>query len=202
VKSLMALDYLGVGGEQLAVDLGPLTGLPLLRAVELADGGTADYGPLTTLPALRYLGLAGAKVDQADLAELGKLVGLTNLDLSDTAVADITPLAPLVGLLTINCRNTAVASLAPALAWTEVEKLLFAGTKVADITGVDALQRLAELDLADSAVDDLAAIAANDYFRRGDRVDVTGAPVDLGDCPAILDLRNRDAVVLTDVTCD
>jgi Leucine-rich repeat (LRR) protein len=146
--------------------------------------------------------LRGARIDAPALAEIAKLVDLTSLDLSSTAVVDIGPLAPLAALTSLDCSDTGVASLAPALAWTVVEKLKFAGTKVADISGVDALQRLAELDLADSAVKDLSPVAGNEYFRRGDRLDITGTPVDVGDCPAILALREREAVVVTDVECE
>ena len=202
LKSLVALDFLGAGGHALAQDLAPLTGLPLLRQLILTDIGAADYTPLGSLPALRILDLGGATLDDADLPALGALVGLTELSLRGTAITDLGPLSPLVALVSLDAGDTTVTSVAPVAAWTDIEELDLAGTRIPDLAGFNLLKHLRGVDISDTGVSSLAPLVANEYFRRGDHVNASGAALGAEDCAAILALRAREAIVDTEVACE
>jgi hypothetical protein len=128
--------------------------------------------------------------------------GLTALILDDTAISDPSALLPLVGLGRLDLAGTQVDSLAVIQQWSALGTVDLARTPITSLVGAEMMPRLSDLDVSMTAIDSLDPLVALPNFRNGDRVNVSSTGLDAGDCPAILELRGRSAVVVSEVSCE
>ena len=108
----------------------------------------------------------------------------------------------LILLTTIDASATKIDDFAPLLLLPELESVDVSSTDVASIAGLELLEKINDLKLRDTDVADITPLLDNTRIRLGDRIDITGAPLDSGDCPVLAELAVRKAVVITDLACD
>ena len=196
-------DRLGIGGAPTTADFAPLVGLPLLRQIEATFVAPTDLGVFTEMAALRNLNLSDSPaITDASLGALAGVTQLKGLILHRTAISDATPLFAILGLERFEAAGTEIASLAEMSTWEDITTISLEDTPLASLAGVEAITTLASLDVSGTAIDDLAPLIALPNFRNGDGVDVRATALDAGDCPAILELRERNAIVTADLTCE
>ncbi|MCB6177185.1 hypothetical protein LHP98_03455 [Rhodobacter sp. Har01] len=140
-----------------------------IERVRKAGGTTLDlsgtrFRALTRIPP-EIAGVQGlseidlSRTAVADLAPLASLTALRSLWLNQTAVADLAPLAGLTALQTLRLDQTAVADLAPLAGLTALQWLKLDQTAVADLSPLAGLTALQWLWLSQTAVADLAPLA-------------------------------------------
>ena len=127
-------------------------GLAAAIAAALADG--AEPWSLVTLDA------SGRRI--ADLAGIGSLTALEELNLAGNALGDVRALAALPNLRVLDLSGNRVADLWPLAGLSDLERLALAGNRIGDATPLAGLGRLRVLDLSRNAVTDLAAIGGLD----------------------------------------
>lgn len=199
--TLPLLGSLAAGGYGQVQDLGPLAGRQVLRSLSFIEGEVPDLGFFAQLPALEAIDFEGTPLSSAHLADIAQAGTLQSLSLDATGISDLSPLGPLMLIETLEARNNQIARIDTLAGWIGLRTARLGGNPLSSLEGVEMHEVLRELDLSDSAIGDLAPLVANETFRRGDTLVITGTAVDQGDCDDIAALRGREAVVETDVSC-
>ena len=202
VSTLPLLGTFFGGGSGQVLDLSPLAGREVLRRIVYVDSPVLDLGVLAELPALETLELRGSTLEPWHLEQIGVATGLRTLDLGETGVDDIAELQALERLEVFVGNDNALTSIAVMAEWPRVRNAVLSGNPLAVLEGVEALESLADLRLVDTLVTDLGPLVQNDSFRNGRSVDLTGAALESSACTNVRILRERRAVVLTDLDCD
>ena len=115
---------------------------------------------------IKALDLSGQDLGSADLAELGFFTGLTDLDLSGTALTSLTGLSGLTSLETLNLSNTIITDLSGLSSLTTLETLDISGTGVttADDLAFKTLKTLTAQNLTLDSISALANLVSADGF--------------------------------------
>ncbi|MDC0721657.1 leucine-rich repeat domain-containing protein [Nannocystis bainbridge] len=160
-------------GPLLGVDIAALTqiyaadvGIVSLSGIECATGlvsltlsfnEIADIGPLAGLTQLEVLNLRSNPV--ADFAPLAGLTALRELVLDGAVAADVSPLAAAKQLELLDIAWAPIDSLAPLAGLSALRELSAPGGAYLDIEALAALGSLVTLDISNTAVTDLGPLA-------------------------------------------
>ena len=168
-----------------ALDGAPPESLSRLNA---AEWRVVDLAGIGVLAELEELDLRGNEV--TDLAPLAGLRGLRRLDLADNAVVDVWPLAGLLRLERLDLSRNAVTDLSPLAGLPALEVLVLDGNRVSDVGALTHVGTLGYLGLADNLVVDTKLLADLSGLRR---LDLSGNAVadvtPLGDLSRLVELR-------------
>ena len=129
ISSLRTLEINSTQPQSDWASLGKLTGLESLTVY----GPVADISFVSTLAHLTRATFIGSK-QLVNVAPLGKLAGLENLNLEELPLADIAPLAGCTHLKWLYLRRTKVTNVAPLASLKELGTL-----KIAEAPGVDPM---------------------------------------------------------------
>lgn len=161
-------------------DIPFVTGLPLLRNLDLAGNIFTDLSPVTSQLELRWLSVGdnvavtnfqviaaltnledlGIQVSGLDnLAFASSLPNLRNLDCWGDAVADLAPLAGATNLQHLELNGNQVTNAAPLGSCTNLEWLSIGNNPLHDLSFVTNLTRLAELYVRNLGVSNLTYLA-------------------------------------------
>lgn len=140
-------------GEPIPEDWSSIRELSL--PVVLNDDGLRLVAQCT---GLTDLDLSGTAV--TDLSAVQGLDKLTKLDFSDTVVSDLIPIAGLVGLETLYFSNTEVSDITDLNRLTGLKRLNLSNTKVSDLTPLSNCTQLQRLKFYRTSVLDLAPLAS------------------------------------------
>jgi hypothetical protein len=135
----------------------PAAWRPWIERLDFDDASLADLGPLVGLTALWQLHLNGTQV--SDLRPLAGLTALQWLTLSGTQVSDLDPLAGLTDLRGLNLNETQVSDLRPLAGLTALQWLSLNATPVSDVRPLAGLMALQWLSLNGTPASDLGPIA-------------------------------------------
>lgn len=209
VSGLTTLDtsvYFG-RGEPGVVDLGGIGCLTRLTSLTMDNNEIRDLSPLTALPRLQHLSLVSTPV--SDLAPLAEIPELESLDLSNTVngdaprdlqpiaglsnlrelriafgrAVDLTPLSQLRNLEVLDAYANDVEDVSPLSELTNLRDVRLDANRVADVSPLVALTSIETLELSDNEVTDIGPLTLNSGLGNGDRVELSGNPVD---CLALL----------------
>ena len=197
LSGLTDLRILGLRDNSVS-DLGPLSGLTDLRILGLWYNSVSDLGPLSGLIDLTILGLGSNSVSDLgplsglidlttlylgsnSVSDLGPLSGLTDLrilDLGGNSVSDLGPLSGLIDLTTLYLGSNSVSDLGPLSGLIDLTTLYLGSNSVSDLGPLSGLTDLTTLGLWSNSVSDLGPLVQNTGLGTGDRVDVSGNPLD------------------------
>jgi internalin A len=201
VTTLPLLGTFFGGGDGQVLDLAPLAGREVLRRIVYVDSEAADFSFVAELPALETLELSGTSLQHAHVEQIAAATRLRTLDIGATGIGDISPLHTLERIEAFAAPDNDITSITVMAGWTTVRNATLSGNPLVDLSGVEGLESLADIRLVDTLVVDLGPLAVNESFRNGDQVDVSGAPLDASACAHIGVLRERRAIVVTDLDC-
>jgi hypothetical protein len=144
--------------RRLSVDSVVVDDAPLLTSLDLQDSGVQAIS-ITGVPSLVELNLRGTCLGDDDLRGIGKLAGMTSLDLEETTVSDhglvhLAPLAPTLTRLNLTRTNVTDRGLAHLSRFRSLELLYLGGAKVEGrgLTHLTGLRRLRKLSLGETGV--------------------------------------------------
>lgn len=160
-------------GVQDWTGLGQLTNLQTLY---LSWNNAPDLSPLAPLVGLYTLECEGN--DVVDISPLSNLIGLTNLSLYWNQVVDVTPLSDLTELQTLDLSSNNIVNIAPLAPLWKLGTLQLGDNEITDISALSNLRNLSVLGLENNFISDIAPLVANDGLGTGDRIDLSGNPLD------------------------
>ena len=96
--------------------------------------------------------------DITDLAPLGKMAGLTSVNISNTSAGDLGPLRNLNNLEELDISGTIINSLEPLKFLTRIRILKMAKTPITDISLVSGFTALEMLDISDTRIGNLEPV--------------------------------------------
>jgi hypothetical protein len=109
---------------------------------------------------LKQLGLGGTRVTNAGLHHVGKLVGLVELNLSETRISDLSPIESLVNLEELSLCATLITDNSLDRLWqlSRLRRLLLINSDISDkcLPHLQKLKHLEYLDLANTRITDAA----------------------------------------------
>jgi Leucine-rich repeat (LRR) protein len=200
--TLPLLGYLGMGGGEVTPDLAPLSGAPVLASLEIRDSGPVGLSEAGTWPMLTALVVVNAPVDDADLGGVASIAGLRALTLRNTGVADVSEFASTLLLQYLDfSENPAVVDVAYLSTMIDLQSVNLASTGVSDVAWASEPQKLSLIDVRETAVDDVAAVVQNSFFRNGDILNAGGSALGVDDCSDLGVLLERDTDVRVDFEC-
>ena len=174
LAGLVNLNHIGLGYNKIS-DINPLSSLINLTSVNLSWNLITDISPLYGLVNLRYLGLTRNQF--SDISMLSGLVYVTHLGLSENQFSDISPLSGLVNLIQLGLNYN----------------------QISDISPLSGLVNLSKLYIWDNQISDISPLIDNQGINSGDRVYMSGNPLDLTSCTVhIPTLESRNVYVQHD----
>jgi len=145
---VLELTELDVGGKGIS-DISPLSELPQLKSLFLADNQITDLSPLADHTQLLSLTLDGNE-QLRDLDPLTKMENLRLLYLDRNHVADLSPLASLTKLKYLYIRDNQVDNLKPLEKLKHLVMLDIGGNKITSLNPLMNLSELKYLSIDDS----------------------------------------------------
>ena len=104
--------------------------------------------------------------------------------------------------LNVPLDGTRITALGPVTDWLGLDFLRVARTPLQSLAGIETVLGVDQIDISDTQVDDISVLLTIMAFRKNDRLDARGAPLDGGDCDDIRALRERGVTVLADPECE
>ena len=136
-----------------------LTGLEYcisLGEVDLSDNQVADIGPVKALENLQSLDLSGNQI--TDLSPLAGLTKLQYLGLSRNRIADVAPLAKLVNLNALYLAGNQIADITPLKDLQKVWSLYLGGNPLRNMSVLGGLRWVSTLDLRGCGISDVSPL--------------------------------------------
>lgn len=164
----LELTHLSLNGNQVS-DIGPLTGIKTLRALDISDNPVFDLKPLAQCPALEELDVSATGV--TDLSALGEL-NLRRLEMFGIRQdADLSVIEKLKSLETF-CADSLGADVVSSVSHlTNLTNLLLFRSGVKNLLQFKELKCLVTLNLRDNALENLDGVEA---FRHLDLLELSG----------------------------
>lgn len=135
-----------------AVD--PLTDLPQLRGLDIADNGITELEPLTRTPkALKELLVAGNP--QLDMSILPELTSLERLDVGRNGLASIDAFAPLIHLKKLDITGNAIEDIGVVERMPELASFMASNNQIRSLAPLARLVRLQHVILSYNRITDL-----------------------------------------------
>lgn len=203
VESWPLLDWIGVGGEGVDLDLNPLTDLVIISTVVLADVGSGTtFEVLPTLP-ITTLTVEETPLGAGDVTEIAASTTLLGLTMRACSLPDIEPLTDMLPTLKrLTVAGNDIEDLGPAGTLEALETIEAADNPVQSLDFMDGVEGLARIDVRRSNIDSLQPAVANEGFRQGDRLDVRECPLPDAACSDVQTLRDRNVDLATSLDCD
>ena len=177
----------------IALDLSPLSSLPVLTYLEIIDSRLYDLSPLSYLTSLQELYLWGNQI--SNLAPLSNLTNLRILDLGDNLIRNISPLSGLTNLQELLLYYNNITDISALAGLTNLTELYLWDNQISDISALANLTNLTALDLGSNQITELQALVDNPGIGSGDYIYLTGNPLGPGTCDQIAELQARGADV-------
>ncbi len=166
------LEVLRAGNNDIS-DLTPLSALTRLRELRIHDNQVESLAPLAGLSDLQSLDASRNTIQ--DLSPLSGLEGLTELRLEGNDLSgDLSPLGGLARLVTLDASEN---------------------LNLADVGPLSGLLDLELLDLEFCSIESIAPLVANPGLDTGDRILLSGNPLNEQACEDVQALRERGAGV-------
>jgi internalin A len=138
-------------------DITPLSGLNLLKSLDLSNNQITDISALSGLTALETLALYNNQI--VDISALSGLSNLTSLDMEHNQITDITPLSGLTNLKSLELSSNPIADTSALSNLTGLESLLLSRTGLTTIPALADLPNLKFLDLVGNQITDISGLA-------------------------------------------
>jgi internalin A len=201
VGTLPLLGFLAAGGYGQAQDLGGLAGRQVLRSLTYVDAVVVDLGFFAELPGLESITFTDTPLSPEDLGHIAQAATLQALLLDATGITDLSPLAPLTLVETLSAKDCGLPRVDTLAGWPNLRTARLSGNPLQSLEGVEWHELLSELDVSRTPLADLAPVVTNETFRRGDTLVAEETGLDEGDCGDVAVIRDREAVVQTDLEC-
>ena len=146
-----------------------------LEELDLRDNFISDISPLAALTKLRLLDLRDNII--SNISPLARLNNLVGISLAVNSISNLSPLAGLTNLTTLNLRNNAISDISPLAGLTDLTGLRLDNNSISDISPLARLTRLTELNLENNSISDISPLVTNTGLGNGDKVIVTGNPL-------------------------
>ena len=138
-------------------DITPLSGLNLLKSLDLSNNQITDISALSGLSALETLAIYNNQI--VDISALSGLSNLTSLDMEHNQVTDITPLSGLTNLKSLELSSNPIADTSALSILTGLESLLLSRTGLTTIPALADLPNLKFLDLVGNQITDISGLS-------------------------------------------
>ena len=138
-------------------DITPLSGLNLLKSLDLSNNQITDISALSGLTALETLALYNNQI--VDISALSGLSNLTSLDMEHNQITDITPLSGLTNLKSLELSSNPIADTSALSILTGLESLLLSRTGLTTIPALADLPNLKFLDLVGNQITDISGLS-------------------------------------------
>ena len=158
------------------VDVSPLSGMTNLEVLHGSYNAISDITSLASLTSLRRLYLGRNRI--TDLSPLTGLTALEHLFLTENAVTTITSLANLSALTWLWIGGNDIVDVSDVAGLENLQDLSLGGNAVCDISALAGLSSLTYVRLSYNAIQDIGPLVANTALDDGDRVILTGNPLD------------------------
>ena len=198
VAGLTQLTDLELGFNSIS-DITPVAGLTRLTELDLGFNSISDITPVAGLTRLTFLNLLSNSI--SDITPVAGLTQLTSLMLNNNSISDISPLAGLTQLTFLELDGTSISDITTLAGMTQLTTLSLEVNSISDISPLAGLTQLTTLLLRVNSISDIAPLVANAGLGAGDRIFLSGNPLDTGDCANIQTLIDRGATVTHNVNC-
>ena len=169
---------LNLTGLQFSSGIADLIGLEHarnLRFLSPGRGTVSDLSPLSGLTQLRDL-----FISYNNISDVSQLVGMTQLRrliLGGTPIRDLSPLTRLTQLTTLKLWGSSLTDISFLSRLTQIDRLELSGNAISDVRPLANLTRLNWLQLENNNISDLSPLVSNQGLGAGDKIDVTGNPL-------------------------
>ncbi len=188
-SDFLDIEVYAIEFEDLALEMAVRQALELASDEPILDEETASLFELDA--SNRGVSRLGGIEDVYNL----EVLDLSSSDFSGT-IEDLEPLRDLFYMFELNLRGNRVSGIEPLEDLLLVERLNLSRNQISNIEALRELTLLTAVDLSDNQVADIAPLVDNFGLAEGAVVDLTGNPLDVGDCPDIHALRNRGVEVI------
>jgi Leucine-rich repeat (LRR) protein len=133
LAALTTLDHLDLRGNKELVDISDLSGLAVLRNLDLSFSLISDVSPLSTLTNLETLDITDTQV--TDISALASMSKLQTLTAGNLMLVDISAVGDLHALKTIDLSNNLIdnISVLATVDWPDLGLLDLSGNTIADL---------------------------------------------------------------------
>ena len=132
---------------------------------------------------------------------VANMARLTELFAFDSLISDLTGLEHAINLRDLQFRSNDITDISPIAGLTNLTQINLSHNSIADISPLTGLNELETISLQNNSISDLSPLVANRGLGNGDRVDVTGNPLNAesinSHIPALL---SRGVIVAFDFT--
>ena len=118
-----------------------------LAVLTLNNVRKIDCSPIAQAKKLQYLDLSGCHLTSSDLASIGAVTSLKELNLTGCGVSNVSALQNLTQLKILNLTGNSIVTIAPLARLSELTALYLSGNAISDIAALQNLTNLQELDL-------------------------------------------------------
>jgi len=197
LSELTNLMYLDLYDNNIS-DISPLSELTNLMYLDLYDNLISDISPLTELINLTELNVRYnrvtdisalsnlTKIEELDISEnfqisnISALSGMTNMKtliLHLNLIDDISALSNMNNLIKLTLNYNGISDITPLSNMTKLEELYLPYNNIRDISPLSGLDSLSVLELNENSILDILPLVQNTEFASGDRVNLTGNPL-------------------------
>lgn len=157
LPSMPNLSVLGCRGHH--VDHRLSAQFPSLKefSVDLDDVDT-DLSYLSNYPTLNKLSLRHGKLSNSNIASVGKLSNLTNLQIFDCGATDFSFLSSLNNLKVLEIYNSPIADLTPIQQLADLEALSLDYCSISDVSFASGLKNLKYLSLTNNDIKEISPL--------------------------------------------
>ena len=193
LAGLATLVSLNLGNNGIT-DISALEHLTALEWLNLDAHRTTDVSPLAGLTALNRLSLSGNQI--GDISALAGMAELDWLQLQDNSIEDVSVLAGLLRLRGLILHNNRVDDVSALAGLTTLWRLGLNGNQIVDVSPLAGLTALEWLPLSYNRISDIAPLVFNTGLDEGDRVELTGNPLNAAAAGHIRTLEARGVEVV------
>jgi len=126
--------------------------LTRLRSLEFRGKTETDLSFLENMPDLEVLYIKGCKLDENELAAIGKLTMLHQLTLSDCSITSVAEFKDLVALEQLDLSGNSIRNISSLSVMTGMKKLDLSENALTDIGSLASMSKLTELNVSHNSI--------------------------------------------------
>ena len=133
--------------------------MPYLKELTIQKA-SASLAPLSSLSALEKLDISGSRPSQEDMAVIGSLTTLKELNLSDCGLSTVASLENLTNLVSLDLSGNTVRNIQILAGMHELATLKMAHNALVDLSALSGLTLLSHLDVSYNSITTVAPVSA------------------------------------------
>ena len=164
IRKILRTEKIDISGVKGIFDLEPLSGLTLLKHLNISGASVSGLEPVRNLSKLETLIASGSLI--ASLLPLQYSSNLQHLDISSTFITDLSPAANFRQLETLDISGLQIDSILPVLGLESLKELHLNQAGVRSLEGIEKLSSLELLEISGTAITDLTPVGKLSKLQR------------------------------------